>query len=318
MSWFQENKFIAGLTGVTVVAGAGLIFWAVSQGGKYDKAKADYDEAASAVSTMESSPLYPKEQNLKAKQKALLSYRSTVEDLQKAFQGYQPGELKNIDSATFTATLKKANEDATAALKATGAEVPDKFFLGFENYATAPVKDSATGVLSYELGAVTNLFNNLAAAKISALENFYRQPLDEETGNKFDETGKSYRVLPVELTFKGSEESLRSFISSLDDSKKFYYVVRSIRIKNEKDKAPSTADAEFKTEGAAAEQAGGAVAASGFVLPGDTPAEAAAPAQAAPTAGTVILKQVLGSEKVHAFIRIDIILFLKGQELPKA
>ena len=123
----------------------------------------------------------------------------------------------------------------------------------------------------------------------------------------------------------------RKFLSSLDDSGKYYYVIRSIRIVNEKLKAPTSADGSFKTEEAAPDAGAGTAApgadpfggaaAGGFVLPGEepaappaegTPAPAAEPAAPAPAAGGsgVILQEVLGSEKINVFLRLDIIQFL--------
>jgi hypothetical protein len=98
-----------------------------------------------------------------------------------------------------------------------------------------------------------------------------------------------------------------------------------MRVMNEKVKAPTAADSQFKTEEEAAPEAGADAFpdAGGFVLPGDeAPADAAAPAaaeaaaEAAPAADEgVILQQVLGSEKINVFLRIDILQFL---EAPKA
>jgi hypothetical protein len=140
------------------------------------------------------------------------------------------------------------------------------------------------------------------------------------------------RALPFEIAFNCKEDAFRKFLSSLDDSDKYYYVIRSMRVSNEKQKAPTAADAEFKTEEAPIPAGGGEATpfggGGGFVLPGDdtpvaptpapgTPAAPAAPAPAggaAAAAGSdLILKQVLGSEKINVFLRIDIIQFFENK-----
>ena len=179
--------------------------------------------------------------------------------------------------------------------------------------------------------AISNLMANLATAAPAKLLNIYRAPLPEEEGKTFDAKNHSYRALPLEISFTGTEGSLRKFLSSLDDSGKYYYVIRSIRVTNEKIKAPTAADGAFKTEEAGAAGAGaaapggsdpfGGAGGGGFVLPedpaaapaGDKAAETPAPAPApAPAAGGdgVILQQVLGSEKINVFLRLDVIQFL--------
>ena len=48
MSWFKENKFIAILTGVTVVLAGGILSVAVSKNGEYESSLEEYEELSSA------------------------------------------------------------------------------------------------------------------------------------------------------------------------------------------------------------------------------------------------------------------------------
>ena len=334
MSWIQENKFAAGLGGFTAIAAAGLIVWGVKAGGSYSQAKEEYTSAADAVDTMAKGKLYPSDQNLQAKKKAVADYEKSVGDLTKAFDKFRAATPANVEPDVFSANLLKAKEVALKAfseVKPTPTEVPAEFSLGNESYTSSPPKKEATGILTYELEAISEIMANLAAAGPSKLLNISRPQLEEESGKTFDAKGKSFRALPVEISFTGSEATLRKFISSLDDSEKHYYVVRSMRVVNERLKAPTAADGQFENKEGEAAPAGGAPAADpfggagGFVLPGEeaaapapaagaaaTPAAPAPAAAAAPAAGGdgVILQQVLGSEKIHVFLRIDIIQFL--------
>ncbi len=337
MSWIQENRFAAGLGGITLVAAAGLIFWGVSASGSYNQAKEEYTTAADQVDSMAKAKLYPSDQNLRDKKKAVTDYEKSVKDLQKAFEKFRAPTPPNVEPAQFSEALLKAKEAAAKAfaeVRPQPTELPAEFFLGNEDYTVKPPAREATGILTFQLEAMSELMANLAAAAPSKLLNIHRPPLEEEKdgAKPFDPKGKSFRVLPVEISFTGNEASLRKFLSSLDNSEKHYYVVRSIRVINEKLKAPTAADSKFETEGEAPPEGGAPTAdpfggaAGGFVLPGEEPAPApggatppadsAAPADAAPAGGEgVILQQVLGSEKVHVFLRIDILQFL---EAPKA
>ncbi|MCW1886143.1 Amuc_1100 family pilus-like protein [Luteolibacter flavescens] len=330
MSWIQENRFAAGLGGITAVAAAGLIFWGIKASGDYSTAKEEYTSAADEVDLMAGGKVYPSEDNLQAKKKAVADYKKSVEDMQAAFEKFRTPTPANVDPAAFSDTLLKAKEVASKAfaeILPTPTEVPAEFFLGMEAYTTSPPERGATGILTYQLEALSELMANLAAATPAKLLNIHRPQLDEEkAGAKpFDAKGKSYRALPVEIAFNGTEASVRKFLSSLDDSKTHYYVVRSIRIVNERQVAPTSADGNFeKTEEAQPDAGAGSSdpfgGAGGFVLPGDdaaAPADDAAPADAAapaPAAGGdgVILQQVLGSEKLNVFLRIDIIQFLEA------
>jgi hypothetical protein len=339
MSWIQENKFAAGLGGFTAVAAAGLIFWGLKAGGAYNQAKDEYSSAADAVDTMAKAKLYPNEQNLQAKKKAVAAYEESVNKLTNAFNKFRAPTPPNVEPAEFSETLLKAKDAAAKAfaeVKPTPTELPAEFFLGNEDYTGKPPEKEATGILTYQLEAIAEMMANLAKAGPSKILNIHRPKLVEEEGKAFDAKGKSFRALPVELSFTGNEASVRKFLSSLDDSDKYYYVVRSLRIVNERLKAPTAADGVFETKEGEAAPEGGAPAADpfggagGFVLPGEeaaapaaggaaTPAApAAAPAAAAPVAGAdgVILQQVLGSEKLQVFLRLDVIQFLEATKAP--
>ncbi|WP_193210456.1 Amuc_1100 family pilus-like protein [Luteolibacter marinus] len=326
MSWIQENRFAAGLGGITAVAAAGLIAWGVSAGKKYNTAKEEYEAASGEVDSMESARLYPSEENLSGKVKAVKEYTKEVGELEEAFVPFRTATPPNVDPDQFTEALLKAKEVAAAAFEKAGTELPAEFFLGSEVYTTSPVKKEATGILTYQLEAISQLAANLADAAPDKLLNIHRPLLAEEEGGKFEPAkGQLHRALPVEISFNGTEASLRKFLSSLDDSGKFYYVIRSMRVMNEKTKAPTASDGVFQSD----EPEGGAEAADpfggagGFVLPGEEPAEdaaaetpdAEAPAEEAPPADEGnILQQVLGSEKINVFLRIDILQFLEANK----
>jgi hypothetical protein len=330
MSWIQENRFAAGLGGITAVAAVGLIAWGVSAGKKYNQAKEDYATAAAAVSSMKNSNPYPNEDNLSGKKKAVEEYDKAVKDLQGLFKPFAAATPPNVEPDAFQETLAKAKESVAKAFADAGTEVPGEFFLGYESFTNSPVRKEATGILTYQMEAVSQLLTNLATAAPIKLLNIHRPPLEEESGKSFDPKGKTFRALPVEVSFYGNEATLRNFLSSLDDSGKYYYVVRSMRVMNEKQKAPTAADGNFKTEEEAAPEGGTDNpfgGAGGFVLPGeeeapaegDKPAEGETPAGEAPAepapaeAGEEkILQDVLGAEKINVFLRIDILQFLEA------
>jgi hypothetical protein len=337
MSWIQENRFAAGLGGITAVAAVGLIAWGVSAGNKYNQAKDEFATASSAVSSMKNGPLFPDEDNLSAKKKAVEEYDKSVKDLQALFKPFAAATPPNIEPDAFSESLAKAKETVAKAFEQAKTEIPAEFFLGYESFTQSPVKKEATGILTYEMEAIAELLTNLAAAAPAKLINIHRPPLEEEDGKTFDPKGKTYRALPVEISFNGNEATLRKFLSSLDDSGKYYFVVRSMRVMNEKSEAPTAADGNFKTEEDEAAAEDGAAGgdpfggAGGFVLPeeepaeGDKPAEeedkpaegdapAETPAESAPAAGDEkILQDVLGAEKINVFLRIDILQFLEAK-----
>jgi len=144
------------------------------------------------------------------------------------------------------------------------------------------------------------------------VKNVHRPKLTEEEGGKFDDPAAVSRALPIEVTFRGTEKSVRQFLSDLASSSTHFYAIRTIRVTNDKLVGPLPTEVHFEeapASGASSESSGG------IVLPGEAPVQTA---QAAVTDSSRKLIQLLGGEQLNVFLRIDILQFLPTKELPKS
>jgi len=291
MSWIKDNKFSAILGGLTLLVAIVLLYIGLLYHGRYTKALDNYTAAADDVGVFEKTPLYPSLENRAGKTKALNEYRAAIGNLATAFDKFRPKPLQNIAPQSFTDHAKSAQEEVVKAFEAADAklpEVPDGFLLGFEPYTKELPREEATGLLDYQLGATKELLLSLAKAGASQLQNLYRPKSPEEDGEKWPGSPTdAARSFPIELTFRGPEHSLRDFLSSIVKSPNYFFVVRSLRIMNEKSAAPNAKDAKFEAPPAPAGAAGKAAdpfgGISGFTLPSDEPAATPAPAKPAAT-----------------------------------
>lgn len=336
MSWIQENKFAAMLGGATLLGAIVIGYFGMSYRSKYSQALQQYTEAAEQVEEFENLRLYPSDDNAAAKKNALNTYRAEIIGLQGAFGKFRPKELPNVSPQAFTDQAKAADEEVVKAF-GDKTKLPEGFFMGAEAYTATLARGEATGVLSFQLGAIKELLLSLAKAAPSELKNLYRPKSIEEDGGKWTPGATdTARAFPLEITFKGPEKSARAFLSALANSPNYYYTVRTLRITNEKNgQAPNKRDAKFD----APQPAGGAPGSAadpfgGFVLPEDPPAAdpppdapatppavpatpaAPAPAPAAAADTSRILQPILGEEEVQVFLRIDLMQFLPVKELP--
>lgn len=322
---FQENRFPIILGATTAVLVGGLAYWGISSSGKYETAKQDYDAAASEISKLTRGPAYPDSANVVAKEKAVSEYRASVEELQNVFDKFRVTKLENVGVDVFGDGLRKARNELVGKFEASGTEMPADAHLGLGIYTRETVNKKNTGILLYQLRAFEELFDMLANSRVSKVSNIYRPELPEELNNKVDLQGRSYRQHPIEITFTGRESSLRNFLSAIDNSDKFTYVVRTIRVRNERITAPNAKDARFEESKTAAAAEASPFGDGGFSFPDEeAPAESeevaaeATPADlAAPSDSGQILKQVLGDELTEVFVRIDVIQFLDPKPLPK-
>lgn len=337
MTWSKDNKFLVTLSGITLLGVIGLAVFAMNGASRYEAAKDEFDLAASEASSYERQPLYPRDTNRDAKNKAIEDYKSSLDELQQAFSSCRPANLENISPQAFTDRLKKVNDELTTAFKEAGVELPEEFFSGFERYRTTLANNQATGILSYQLDAVRSMMLALAKSGASGLRNLYRSPLPEEAGSEWKPDDKQVHVarpLPFEITFVGPEKSAREFLSSLSATDPHFVVIRTMRIANTKQKPPMSSDAEFGNSaagGAAAPEAAAFDNIFGEAFGEPTPetkpateADAEAEAQdapppsppAPPADSSRILAQVLGNEEVQVFLRLDLMMFLPAKKLP--
>lgn len=312
---------------------AALYFLASRGASRYDNAQDEFENSYQAVSKAESLKPYPSDENLAGKHKELTEYVGKIGELRSLFDTYRPSELTNISVQDFTGKLKSAAEKTADELKTAGCELPEGYFLGFEQYRGQLANSNATGVLLYQVEAMTRAMQELAKARPSKLIRIYRESVPEENGGAYA-PGKDdvAREFGFEITFKGSEGSVREFLSSLGKTTgDNYFVVRCVEIKNERDTPPRISDARFESvaDTAPATTADDNPFGGVFTLPGEeglaeepaaepeeAPAEPETPA--APEADSSrILAQVLGNEELIVLVRFDLVMFLPSKELPK-
>lgn len=337
MSWIQENKFVAGLAGVTAVVGGAILFFGNSQGSAYDAKMLEFEDLKSKHTKLVKAKPYPDAANLKARQNLIKSYEQVIGDVRTALAGYQPGKLEKLTPQQFSDIQVKMQSELRAAFEQAGTTIPQECAFGFEKYVDKQPKASATARLNFELGAMKWMLTKLADVKPQALISLKREELASEKGavpaaqpvrrnngrgQKGSTVEKPYVLMPVELAFTATEASLRDFLKEMANSKEYFYAIRAIRIRNEKQTAPTVKDADFPSGGGN----GGVTPTTddpfgGIELPdvgddeeGDGDGEPQPEIAPKPVAnGERILKQVLGSEKLNVYISFDILL-IKGDK----
>ena len=345
MSWIQENKFVDGLAGVTAVIGGAILYFGNAQGNAYDEKMLEFDGLKSEHTKLAKAKPYPDSKNLKTREGLIKQYGDVIGNMRKALIGYQPGKLEKLTPVQFSDAQIKMQTELRAAFGAAETTLPENCGFGFEKYATIQAKATATARLNFQLNAMQWALNKLAESKPAALINIRREDLAVESGAVATTSpvrrgrpgqnrrggprgaaadDNAYVLMPVELAFTTTEASLRDFLKEMANSKEYYYAIRAIRIRNEKQTPPTIKDADFHDGGGGGGGGGAAVTPDdpfgGIVLPdeggdGDDPEEAPAPKPVAD--GERILQQVLGKEKLNVYMTFDVLL-IKGDRAAKS
>lgn len=331
MEWIQNNRFLAGLIGVTVLCLGALIYWGNAGASRYEDSLMNFGNAIADVQRIEQTKPYPIEANRAAKKKAIEDFRADLEALQQRYDEFRPGALKNISPERFIDRLVEVNKATVGAAGKKALALPDEFFSGFKEYTGKQPLQQATGVLGYQLEAVNEVLMVLADSGATSLVNLHRPALEEEKGKRFEPSEQAVaRALPLEFTFRGPEKSLRKFVTTLSASDKNYWIIRSLRVGNEKTEPPRVSDAKFEERRKAPDA--GPAQPFGFEFDFQDDPEAADPEGEEPPApedepvappaaadvgeGERILSLVLGNEELIVHLRVDLMMFLEPKPLP--
>jgi hypothetical protein len=234
-----------------------------------------------------------------------------------------------VNPGQFIDRLQEVNRETREQFELNAVVFPESYFAGFKDYTGKLPAKNATGILGYQLEAIRELLIAVAKSGATELKNLHRPPLDEESGLIYQPSADMVaRALPLEITFKGPERSVRRLISALAKNESHYWVIRSVRISNMKKEPPKTADAKFGVPAArnqreaafedifrfGEEGEGDGAAKPEEAAEGEEPA--AAPPAGPATGGNRILALILGNEELVVHLRLDLMMFLEAKPLP--
>jgi len=325
MTWFKENKFLGGLIVVTGLLAAVIIYMGLQFSSSLEETLEEVATAEAKDRKWRNLDPFPTPTSAEAKKDSLKTLLTDAKATQEVILAFRPESVDNIPLTEFSAGLEKSVAEIRELFDGQNA-LPERFNLGFETYASSPPKESATGVLNYQRGALDWLFRELDAAGIKQVVNLHREKLPAESGvdwnderamkqfananrsrtsSSKDRKSRGRRTakaevlpevahrMPFEITFKGPEPTVRKFLSSVANSDQYFIEARVARVKNE-------APIPEKPRGAAEKKEGDDSAAFG-PIEGDEPEEGAPSSQ--------ILNRISGGEDLTVFLRAEILLF---------
>lgn len=328
MTWFKENKFLAGLILITLVLAGIIVFMGMTFGTTLDEKKEEIATKEGSLKDMKGLDPYPTTENAEAKRESLKALLESAETTQEKILTYRPESIDPIALTEFSAGLSKSVEEVKALFPGDKA-LPERFYLGFEAYSGSTPKEEATGILNYQREFFDWLFREMATAGVKEVMLLHREKLPIEDGEDWDnpkpQRGSSKKTsstrtkgkpkgrtlppqenlpkiahaMPFEVTFRGPEGSVRRLFQSLANSDQYFVQARIARVRNE---APIP-EAK-KAKAAPADDAGD------FGVIDDADPEAGAGA-------SQILDHISGGENITVLLRADLLLFLDDKKLPE-
>jgi hypothetical protein len=306
MNWFRENRFLGTFLIAFGLCALGAVWFLFSAKSNWDDASARFNQTAAELNRLERLPIYPSAENLRKMKAHADNYTSALARLKDELK-IRVAPVTPMAPNEFQSHLRLAMTAIADKARANKVKLPEKFYLGFDEFASALPNEIAAPLLGQELAQVEWLLHGLLDARVEALTSLRRTPLPEEHGTASAlptpapaTAAKPAATLPpgskllernvVELTFISTPSVARKVINQIAGASQQFYIIRLLHVRNEKEKGPPR---EVTPEAPAAVPA---------------PAAPAGSPGAKPPAGPA-LNFIVGNERIETTAKIEIVRF---------
>jgi hypothetical protein len=256
MNWFKQNpwlgRFVITLGSATLVC---LILLFLAKG-SFDRAQAGFNEAASERNRLERLDPFPNEANYKKMKVHIENYGVALNKFKEELKTHVLPVPADLPPNEFQSRLRQSLGAVGEKARANKVRLPENFFMGFDEYTAAlPAKDAAP-LLGQELAQIQMLASILIEARVDSILALKRAPLAEEhptaaaaatppSGQKpplkspATSGPKMLERAVVDLKFAASPSATRKVINQIAGANEQFYVIRTLHVRNEKEKGPS-------------------------------------------------------------------------------
>jgi hypothetical protein len=254
MNWFQQNRllgaFLLALALVTILS----LFFLLREKSAADSAQSRLESTVNELTRLRRSAPFPSEENLRKTQAQTDRYRSSLLALEKEIKT-RMFPKRPIHPNEFQAQLRAATTGVTEHAQAARVRLPQNFHLGFDQYTASLPNGIAAPPLGRQLRAIEWLAKTIVEAHVDSINSLSRTLLPEETA-AVPSPQASARARPaaaskvalgkekivdwttVDLAFSGSPAAVRRAFNQIATAPEQFYVLRTIRIKNQVEKGP--------------------------------------------------------------------------------
>jgi len=281
MKWFQQNRAFGTLLivfGICALLAVALLYWRWTA---WNDARQAFDQVAAERNRLGHLDPFPNDANYRKLQGYLETYTSAVDKFKEALKA-EVAPAPSLAPNEFQSRLRQATIATLGRARVNNVKLPDKFQLGFDEFATIMPNTAVTPLLGQELSQTQMLINILLDAKVDSVTSLRRPRLPEERGAAPTPTpspSPGRRVATakpggtpvptlierniVDVTFKAAPSAARKVLNEIVSSTGQFFIVRTLYVHNEKDKGPSREKAAGPAPAESAQATGAQPAAAG-------------------------------------------------------
>jgi hypothetical protein len=305
MNWARTNKLLAGFLvflAIGVVVLGYLLFTAYGSFATVSKA---YEDKARELNRLQALKPFPDAENLEKEVAAKEAFAERITELQTKLNE-QELPLIPLTPEEFQDKLRQSVSKVAARAGEQGVQLPEGFYLGFEEYRDRLPIGKAAGPLGRQLDAIQSVVAILLDNRVDQIGAVERRPLPEEDRSAKPAEGDGEELVkrnPFTITMVSGPSAFRRVINTKVSAQQFY-ILRLMTVQNEELTGPVRGIPE-----AAAPPS-----------PPDGPEGAAAGGAGTQGAEAKRIELLLGDEKLTASFEIEIVDFaaVKPENEPAA
>src|SRR6058998_603777 len=284
MKWFQQNRAFGTLLivfGICALLAVALLYWRWTA---WKDARQAFDQVAAERNRLGHLDPFPNDANYRKLQGYLETYTSAVDKFKEALKA-EVAPAPSLAPNEFQSRLRQATIATLGRARVNNVKLPDKFQLGFDEFARIMPNTAVTPLLGQELSQIQMLINILLDAKVDSVTSLRRTPLPEEGGPSSTPTPsptvgrRAPAAMPggtpapplvernlVDVSFKAAPGAARKVINEIAASTRQFSIIRTLYVHNEKDKGPSREGTAKPTPAPSAQASPGAAGALNFIV----------------------------------------------------
>jgi hypothetical protein len=279
MKWFQQNRAFASLVigfGAGALLCAVLVYWRWSV---WSESKQTFDQAAAERNRLEHLDPFPNDANYRKLQDYVQSYKDALDKFKQGLKA-EVAPAPPLAPNEFQSRLRLATVATAERARINNVRLPDRFQLGFDEFARVMPSTAVAPLLGQELSQMQILMNILLDAKVDSLTSLRRAPLSEEKeASPTPSPAAGRRVVTaqpgttaatlilrntVDVSFKAAPSAARRAINEIAASAGQFFIIRTLYVHNDKEKGPPRERAASPTPAPNAEAGPGQAGAGGL------------------------------------------------------
>lgn len=248
MSWMQTNRWLGRFL---IALGAGtllalvFLFYARSN---FGEAKSQFDQVAAERNRLERRDPFPSDANYLKLKTHIDNYGAALDKFKEELKSHTLPAAP-LAPNEFQSRLRQAMVASAEKARGNKVKLPDNFALGFNEFTAALPTNELAPLLGQELAQVELLMNLLIEARVDGVTALKRTALPPGTTTAITPPERKPAASPatgpkvierniVDLTFVALPSAARKVLNQIASSNQQLYIVRTLHVRNEKEKGP--------------------------------------------------------------------------------